>query len=135
MLTGFLVLFRETLEAALIIGLSLLAGFLLWNAAGGFSGKGEELFEGATMLVAAFLLTTVVLRMRNQGNFSERLKRQVAEKGAIGIILRGLFGCSGDPSLLEVAAYLAYVAFGFAAWGMKKSPDGRKIIFVGGNNG
>lgn len=35
----------------------------------------------------------------------------VNEKGAIGGILKGLFGYNGNPSLLEVLAYGAYLAF------------------------
>lgn len=38
------------------------------------------------------------------------------EKGAIGSIARGLFGYNGDPSLLEVVAYGAYLAVVAALW-------------------
>lgn len=38
------------------------------------------------------------------------------EKGQIGIIFKGLFGYNGDPSLLEILSYLAYIAIVFALW-------------------
>lgn len=38
------------------------------------------------------------------------------EKGALGSILRGLFGYNGNPSLLEVVAYGAYLAAVAALW-------------------
>lgn len=38
------------------------------------------------------------------------------EKGAVGSILRGLFGFNGDPSLLEVVAYGGYLATVAALW-------------------
>lgn len=38
------------------------------------------------------------------------------ERGAVGGILRGLFGYNGNPSLLGMLAYGAYVAFVAALW-------------------
>ncbi len=38
------------------------------------------------------------------------------ERGALGSILRGLFGYNGNPSLLEVVAYGAYLAAVAALW-------------------
>ena len=90
MQAGFLIGFREALEAALIIGvlvsllyrtnrgvmakwvwggvvLALIASVLTWQAfeifIGEFSKKNEELFEGVLYLVAAVLITTVILHV------------------------------------------------------------------------
>ncbi len=50
------------------------------------------------------------------------------EKGAIGSIARGLFGYNGDPSLLEVVAYGAYLAVVAALW---RRRDARPAARVG----
>jgi high-affinity iron transporter len=38
------------------------------------------------------------------------------EDGALGSILKALFGYDGDPSLLEVASYLVYLSLAFSLW-------------------
>lgn len=90
MLSSAMITFRETLEAALVVGVVLsflsrtnrkgyrkwvywgvlgglggsLAGAGLFHwLAGGFEGRAEEIFEGFTMLVGAGLLTTMILWM------------------------------------------------------------------------
>lgn len=94
MFAGFLLSFREGLEAALIIGIIFgslrhmrrtklrgtvwlgvlfavlvsLAGSVVLNLAGvKFEGRAEELFEGAAMLLAAGLLTWMIFWMRDKG--------------------------------------------------------------------
>lgn len=101
MLASFLLALREGLEAALIISLllgalrkldyrnadrnvwlgagaalliSVLAGFLLNLLGTRFSGRAEEIFEGATLLLAAGVLTWVILWM---GRRSNRLNDQL----------------------------------------------------------
>ena len=93
MLASFLVTSRETLEASLLVGIvlsyldrtnnqqykksvyyaivvgilaSILSALLFTVVAGGFEGRTEELFEGITMLIGAFLLTTMILWMKKQ---------------------------------------------------------------------
>jgi len=105
MFASFLILFRETLEAALIVGIVLaylqktknskynnivytgvgagiLASFvtaILFNILlGGFTGIAEEIFEGVAMLFGAFLITTVILWMMNQKNVAEDIKQKVS---------------------------------------------------------
>ena len=90
MIANFIITFRETLEAALIVGIilgylvrtkqtkynktvymgvvtgiiaSIIGAFLFVRLAGGFEGKAEQIFEGITMLFGAFLLTTMILWM------------------------------------------------------------------------
>jgi len=102
---GFLIGFREALEAALIIGvlisllyrtnrgvmskwvwggvvLALIASVLTWQAfeifVGEFSKKNEDLFEGVLYLFAAALITTVILHVI--GHASREVLENKAEK-------------------------------------------------------
>ena len=95
MLASYLLSLREGLEAALIIGivlgvllkikrtelngvvwrgvglavlLSLLAAIALNLLGMEFEGKGEEIFEGVAMLLAAGVLTWMILWMQNHGS-------------------------------------------------------------------
>lgn len=101
---SFVIMFRETLEAALVVAivlsylkrsgrrdcnssvywgiavgilLSIIGGWLFQLAAGGFSGKKEQIFEGITMLTGAALLTTMILWMMKQSSFTEVIERKV----------------------------------------------------------
>jgi len=102
MLASFLLTLREGLEAALIIGVLLgtlnklaqpeyrktvwfgaglatiisgLAGFALNLLGARFEGRAEEIFEGIAMLLAAVILTWVILWMGRQSrDINERLK-------------------------------------------------------------
>ena len=114
MLAGFLIGFREALEAALIIGvlisllyrtrrelmakwvwggvvLALIASVLTWMTfeifVGEFSKKNEELFEGLLYLVAAILITTVILHVI--GHASKEVLENKAERA---IEIREAFG-------------------------------------------
>jgi len=104
MLSSFIITFRETLEAALIVGIVLaylaktkrtkynnivyigiaaavaasIIGALLFNSlAGGFEGRAEEIFEGISMLFAAFLITFMILWMMKQKHIIIELHRKV----------------------------------------------------------
>ena len=117
MLSGFIIMFRETLEAALIVGIvmsfliktnksqykrivflgacagvaaSILGAVLFSRLAGGFSGRNEELFEGITMVVGAVLLTTMILWMAGQKKVVKDLEDKVALKTS-GTHKAGLF--------------------------------------------
>ena len=105
MFASFLILFRETLEAALIVGIvlaylqktknskynnivytgvgagifaSVLIAILFNIFLGGFTGVAEEIFEGVAMLFGAFLITTVILWMMNQKNVAEDIQKKVS---------------------------------------------------------
>lgn len=107
MIASFIITFRETLEAALIVGIiigylaktkqtkynnivyvgvtagivaSIIASFLFNSLAGGFTGRAEEIFEGVAMLVGAFLITTMILWMMKQSHIATDLERKVARE-------------------------------------------------------
>ena len=93
MIAALLIAFREGLEAALIVGIvlsylkktgykqraavwwgvvsavivSIVAGVALQVLGVAFEGRGEELFEGITMLLAAGVLTWMIFWMQRQG--------------------------------------------------------------------
>jgi len=93
MIAALLIAFREGLEAALIVGIvlsylkkmgyrrqaavwwgvasavivSVVAGVALQALGIAFEGRGEELFEGITMLLAAGVLTWMIFWMQRQG--------------------------------------------------------------------
>ena len=96
-----LVTFRETLEAALIIGIlytflvksgrtellrtlwrgvaaalaaSVVAALFFQLLAGGFSGRLEEIFEGSVMILAAIILCTMIIWMARNKNISQQLQ-------------------------------------------------------------
>jgi high-affinity iron transporter len=116
MIASFVITFREALEAALIVGIVLgylartgqtrynrivylaigaavaasVAGAALFNGiAGGFTGQAEQIFEGATMLIGAALLTTMILWMMGQRRVAtelrEKLATTVAEAQRLGL--------------------------------------------------
>jgi len=119
MLASFLLSLREGLEAALIIGIVL--GVLLkikrtdlnivvWCGVGvaasiestccnthssllgmEFEGKGEEVFEGVAMLLAAGVLTWMILWMQNHGsNLKSEIEKQT-NQAAFGNGQKALF--------------------------------------------
>ncbi len=107
MFASFLLALREGLEAALIIGIVLAAlrkmdrknlavpvwqgtaaavgvsilAALAFNWVGAeFEGRGEEIFEGSAMLVAAGLLTWMIIWMQRQsGNLHKQIENEVKE--------------------------------------------------------
>lgn len=111
MFTAMLIPFRETLEAALVVGivltfltktdrhffkkyvwsgvaagtvLSVVLAAILEVSFGGFTGATEQLFEGILMLVTAALIVWMILWVHRQEDFAQRIKEKIVahvEKG------------------------------------------------------
>jgi high-affinity iron transporter len=118
-LGSLVITLREGLEAALIIGIifaylsksgyrqgfrqvwwgtglavlaSLIVGIALYFAVGEFSGKGEQLFEGLTLLAAVGLLTWMIFWMRKQSvniksSVQEQIKDALIQGSGWGLLL------------------------------------------------
>lgn len=109
--SAFFLLFREGLEAALIIGIilgylgktrhraygvhvlvgvlagvigSILTALLFQRLIGGFQGRAEQIFEGLIMLLAVGVLTLMIFWMRHQ---SQTIGKEIREK--IDMVLAG----------------------------------------------
>src|SRR3989344_5637953 len=107
MIASFIITFRETLEAALIIGiilaylaktnkqkynkfvylgtisaviLSIIAAFVFKILSVSFEGTAEQIFEGITMLLAAFLLTFMILWMMKRKHVAHDIRKHVSEE-------------------------------------------------------
>ena len=105
MVPSLIITFRETLEAALIVGIvlsylvrtrqtkyrafvywgcivgiiaSVIGALLFARVAGGFTGRAGEIFEGITMLIGVVLLTTMILWMMKQKRIAYELEQRVA---------------------------------------------------------
>ena len=96
-----IIMFREVLEASLIIGIlftylkksgndssmkmlwggvgsailvSILVSIIFQNIAGGFEGSSSKIFEGIIMIIASAVLTTMIIWMAQNKNISEEWK-------------------------------------------------------------
>ena len=110
MLESFLITSRETLEASLVVGIvlaylsrtnnhhfkksvyyaiavgilvSIAAAFGFVFIATEFEGVGEQVFEGTTMLLGSFLITTMILWMMKQRHLAKKIEGKV-EKSLAG---------------------------------------------------
>jgi high-affinity iron transporter len=117
MITTFLITFRETLEAALIIGIilaylkktknekynnvaymgivfgilgSIAAALLFSGLLGAFEGFAEQVFEGTTMIIGAVLLTTMILWMMRASvarELKQKVSMQIDKNGKLGLFM------------------------------------------------
>ena len=145
MLTALLITLREGLEAALIVGImlglvwrlgqrdhqktvwagvaaavivSVIAGLALNSVGLALEGRGEQIFEGIAMLLAAGVLTWMILWMQQQGRYvGLTLERDTREAVTTGNA-RMLFSLSFIGVLregIETALFLTAAAFGATA--------------------
>jgi len=111
-MTELIIMFREVLEASLIIGIlytylkksnnedsikmlwsgvgaavfiSIVASVLFQIIAGGFEGNASKIFEGIVMIVASIVLTTMIIWMAQNKNISEDLKNKAEESLSSGL--------------------------------------------------
>ena len=107
-----IIIFREVLEASLIIGilytylkksnnedslkmlwggvalaviLSIIASIAFQIVAGGFTGSASKIFEGIVMIIASIVLTTMIVWMAQNKNISEDLKEKAKESLSSGL--------------------------------------------------
>ncbi len=146
---------RETLEAVLVIGVLLgflaragrkrhvrgviwgaaagvgasILGAVLFNAlAGGFEGRGEQIFEGVTMLAGSLLMITMIVWFAARGAGGDRLEKRaegLSDAGGLGLFFLAAVSIlrEGVESVLFIAAagyqakggLLAGAAMGFTA--------------------
>ena len=101
-----IIMFREVLEASLIIGIlytylkksnnedsikmlwggvgaailiSIIVSVIFQNFAGGFEGSSSKIFEGIVMILASAVLTTMIIWMAQNKNISEELENKAKE--------------------------------------------------------
>ena len=106
-----IIIFREVLEASLIIGIlftylkksgnndslkmlwggvgaailtSILVSILFQSIVGGFQGSSSKIFEGIIMILASIVLTTMIIWMAQNKNISEELKNKAKESLSSG---------------------------------------------------
>ncbi len=146
MIPALLLAFREGLEAALILGLvfgvlrrlgrtdqagmvwlgtglaallSLVAGVALYAVGISFEGRGEEIFEGLAMLLAAGVLTWMVFWMERQGRaIQTQLEddvRLAARSGGKWTLFPLAFVAVFREGI-ELALFLTAAAFDATAW-------------------
>jgi high-affinity iron transporter len=141
MLASFLITVREGLEAALIVGIvlsvlrrlaqtgknrliwfgvgaavlvSAAVGWLLNRLGVAFEGRGEQIFEGFAMLLAAGVLTWMIFWMQRQGRgMQAELERDVRKAVATGgaWALFGLAFVAVVREGIETALFLTAAAF------------------------
>ncbi len=140
MIASFIIMFREALEAGLIIGIILsylsrtgqtrynnlvyygllsgivasVVGAVLFSAvAGGFTGTAEQVFEGATMIIGAALLTTMIIWMMRQRHIAAELERKVStelkEAHKLGLFLLIFFSVLREG--IEAVIFLGAASF------------------------
>lgn len=161
MISAFVITLRETLEAALIIGLifgylkktkqtefskfvwagvglgviSSLIGALAFNSFyGGFEGAAEELFDGATMLLGAALLTTFLIwlhKNRSLTHMHSKVHENFLNAGGIGLMVLALISIlrEGIEIVLFLAAMQSYDLWS-AALGIMTAAVTGYLIFV-----
>ena len=141
MLAGYLLGLREGLEAALIVGItfgvlsrmrraelagsawlgvaaaiivSVFAAFVLFSVGARLEGRAEEIFEGLTMLLAAGILTWMILWMGVQGRqvqlgLEREVQQAVVRRHASAIFVVTFLAVVREG--IETALFLSAAAF------------------------
>ncbi|MFW9807437.1 MAG: FTR1 family protein [Candidatus Thorarchaeota archaeon] len=89
--------------------------FLILFAAGMVAYGIHELQEAGLLLIGPIEIWDI-----NPPQFPDGSYPLLHERGAIGAMAKALFGYNGNPSALEVAAYVGYLAVAFAFYWRKR---------------
>jgi high-affinity iron transporter len=90
--------------------------FLILFAAGMIAYGIHELQEAGLLLIGPIEIWDINPPLLADGSYP-----LLHERGAIGSIARALFGYNGNPSALEVAAYIGYLAVAFVFYWKKRN--------------
>ncbi|MBI65165.1 MAG: hypothetical protein CMG64_02585 [Candidatus Marinimicrobia bacterium] len=135
-----IIMFREVLEASLIIGIlytylkksnnissikmlwsgvfcaiiaSIFISIIFQNFAGGFEGNSAKIFEGAIMIIASIVLTTMIIWMARNKNIAEDLENKAKEAISSGFKY-GIFSLAFVAVFregVEIILFLYSIAF------------------------
>jgi high-affinity iron transporter len=89
--------------------------FLILFAAGMIAYGIHELQEAGLLLIGPIEIWDINPPLLSDGSYP-----LLHEKGAIGSLAKALFGYNGNPSALEVAAYVGYLAVAFVFYWRKR---------------
>ena len=147
MFETFVITLRETLEATLIIGIllaylkktknfqenkfvwygvgagiitSIIVAYIFEHFFGGFTGRAEQLYEGITMLIAAALITWMVVWLFSQSkkikkNLESKMETHITDKHYLGIFLLSFVNIAREGT--ETVIFLQATALN------KKAPE------------
>ena len=107
--TGFRI-FVAAKKIKLKLFFNISSVFLILFAAG-LVAHGIHEFEEAKLLPATIEVWNLNPAVNPDGSFPA-----LHEKGAVGGLAKDLFGYNGNPSLLEVISYLAYILLVVLLW-------------------
>jgi high-affinity iron transporter len=139
---AFVSVLREGIETVIFLSAASFGSDSV-NLVGVFLGLISALFLGYLIFVVSikinikkfFTFTSVLLILFAAGLISHGLHEFIEagvltlgsseayninhilnDKSALGEILKGLFGYNGNPTFIEIYAYLGYLAFAFVCW-------------------
>ena len=114
-------LFRHSLKIKLKTVFNVTSILLILFAAGLVAHGVHEFEEAGVIPIVIEHLWDINPPLNADGSFP-----LLHEKGAIGSIAVGLFGYNGNPSLVEVLAYLAFIALMYVLWQKYSKPNNEK---------
>ena len=160
MISSFIIMFRETLEAALVIGIlliylhksgkarydrvvipgallgifiSIVVAYLFISFPEGFTGRAEQIFEGIAMMTGAVLLTSMILWMMRKKHSSLAMEIKTEQYIAKGQLLSpgSLAGISVLREGVETVVFLSALSFSSGSSIAGSAPGITEALFPG----
>ena len=162
-MSEFLIMFREVLEGVLVVGIlytfiiktgrkhleksiinGVIAAFVMTGVfavifqvvLGGFTGHQAAIFEGVTMIIAAVLLSTIIIWMARNKNVAESLEKEaskIIEKDknvALGLFALTFFAIFREG--VEVVLFLYAIIFTTGGFSILGAVFGSVVsLFIG----